>query len=116
MKERQRPFRNKIRNLLTQVLQGLAHLHRNEYFHRDLKPENLLVTNDVIKIVDFGLARELSSMPPCTNYVSTRWYRALEVLLKSSTYTPAIDMWAIGAVMAELLTVCPIFPREVLII
>lgn len=35
--------------------------------------ENLLVTNDVLKIADFGLARELSSMPPYTEYVSTRW-------------------------------------------
>ncbi|XP_021720121.1 serine/threonine-protein kinase MHK-like isoform X1 [Chenopodium quinoa] len=113
MKERQRPFsEEEIRNLLTQVLQGLAHMHWNGYFHRDLKPENLLVTNDVIKIADFGLARELSSMPPYTDYVSTRWYRAPEVLLKSSTYTPAIDMWAIGAVMAELFTLCPIFPGE----
>lgn len=35
--------------------------------------ENLLVTNDVIKIADFGLAREVSSSPPFTDYVSTRW-------------------------------------------
>ncbi|KMT03875.1 hypothetical protein BVRB_8g188110 isoform B [Beta vulgaris subsp. vulgaris] len=113
MKDRQRPFtEEEIRNFLTQVLEGLAHMHRNGYFHRDLKPENLLVTNDVIKIADFGLAREVSSMPPYTEYVSTRWYRAPEVLLKSSLYTPAIDMWAVGAVLAELFTLCPIFPGE----
>uniref|UniRef100_A0A5B6YNW8 cyclin-dependent kinase n=1 Tax=Davidia involucrata TaxID=16924 RepID=A0A5B6YNW8_DAVIN len=113
MRERQRPFsEEEIRGLLSQVLQGLAHMHRNGYFHRDLKPENLLVTNDVIKIADFGLARELSSMPPFTDYVSTRWYRAPEVLLQSSSYTPAIDMWAIGAILAELFTSCPIFPGE----
>lgn len=74
MKEHQRPFsEEEIRNFLTQVLQGLAHMHRNGYFHRDLKPENLLVTNDVIKIADFGLVREVSSVPPYTDYVSTRW-------------------------------------------
>lgn len=39
MKERHRPFsEQEIRNLLTQVLQGLTHMHRNGYFHRDLKP------------------------------------------------------------------------------
>lgn len=113
MKERQRPFsEDEIRNFLTQVLQGLAHMHRNGYFHRDLKPENLLVTDGVIKIGDLGLAREILSMPPYTDYVATRWYRAPEVLLRSSSYTPAIDMWAIGAILAELFTSCPIFPGE----
>lgn len=39
--------------------------------------ENLLVTKDIIKIADFGLAREISSQPPYTEYVSTRWYGPL---------------------------------------
>lgn len=113
MRERQIPFsEGEIRSFMSQMLQGLAHMHRNGYFHRDLKPENLLVTNDVLKIADFGLARELSSMPPYTEYVSTRWYRAPEVLLQSSSYTPAIDMWAVGAVLAELFTLSPIFPGD----
>ncbi|KAG9149356.1 hypothetical protein Leryth_003319 [Lithospermum erythrorhizon] len=113
MKQRETPFsEDKIRSLLSQMLQGLVHIHRNGYFHRDLKPENLLVTNDIIKIADFGLAREVSSIPPYTDYVSTRWYRAPEVLLRSATYTPAIDMWAVGAVLAELFTLSPIFPGE----
>uniref|UniRef100_A0A2P2LV88 Uncharacterized protein MANES_12G049600 n=1 Tax=Rhizophora mucronata TaxID=61149 RepID=A0A2P2LV88_RHIMU len=103
---------DEIRSFMSQVLQGLAHMHRNGYFHRDLKPENLLVTNDVLKIADFGLAREVSSLPPYTEYVSTRWYRAPEVLLQSSIYSPAIDMWAVGAILAELFTLSPIFPGE----
>ncbi|XVF21332.1 hypothetical protein REPUB_Repub12eG0081700 [Reevesia pubescens] len=113
IKERQRPFsEGEIRSFMSQMLQGLAHMHRNGYFHRDLKPENLLVTKDVLKIADFGLAREVSSMPPYTEYVSTRWYRAPEVLLQSSSYTPAIDMWAVGAILSELYTSSPIFPGE----
>ncbi|XP_027092952.1 serine/threonine-protein kinase MHK isoform X2 [Coffea eugenioides] len=113
MREKQRLFsEEEIRGLMSQVLQGLSYMHRNGYFHRDLKPENLLVTRDIIKIADFGLAREVSSLPPFTEYVSTRWYRAPEVLLQSSSYTPAIDMWAVGAILAELFTFCPIFPGE----
>ncbi|KAL6511100.1 hypothetical protein OROGR_022224 [Orobanche gracilis] len=113
MRDQQRSFsEDEIRALMFQVLQGLAYVHKNGYFHRDLKPENLLVTNKIIKIADFGLARELSSTPPYTDYVSTRWYRAPEVLLQSASYTPAIDMWAIGAILAELFTSCPIFPGE----
>jgi len=113
IRERQVAFcEGDIRNFMVQILQGLAYMHNNGYFHRDLKPENLLVTNGTVKIADFGLARELSSSPPYTDYVSTRWYRAPEVLLQSSAYTPAIDMWAVGAILAELFTLSPLFPGE----
>ncbi|KAL1293467.1 hypothetical protein HN51_054126 [Arachis hypogaea] len=113
IKDREKPFSEEgIRRFMKQVLQGLSHMHKRGFFHRDLKPENLLVTNDVIKIADFGLAREVSSMPPYTQYVSTRWYRAPEVLLQSPCYTPAVDMWAVGAILAELFTLTPIFPGE----
>ena len=72
-----------IRNMMYQVLQGLAFMHKHGYFHRDMKPENLLCMGpDLVKIADFGLAREIRSRPPYTDYVSTRWYRAPEVLLR----------------------------------
>ena len=72
-------------------------MHKHGYFHRDMKPENLLVNGpDNVKIADFGLAREIRSRPPYTDYVSTRWYRAPEVLLRSTTYSAPIDIWAVG--------------------
>ncbi|CAF4149913.1 unnamed protein product, partial [Rotaria magnacalcarata] len=81
------------------------------FFHRDLKPENILCKGvELIKIADFGLARELRSRPPYTDYVSTRWYRAPEVLLRSTSYTSPIDMWAVGCIAAELYTLRPLFP------
>ncbi|KAA3456328.1 cyclin-dependent kinase F-4-like [Gossypium australe] len=111
MKGREKLFSEvDIRNWCFQVFQGLAYMHQRGYFHRDLKPENLLVTKDIIKIADFGLAREISSRPPYTEYVSTRWYRAPEVLLQSYLYTSKVDMWAMGAIMAELFTLHPLFP------
>ena len=72
--------------------------------------ENLLVSKDVVKIADFGLAREVRSKPPYTEYVSTRWYRAPEVLLRAQQYSAPIDMFALGAIMAELFTLRPLFP------
>ncbi|KAJ6846325.1 cyclin-dependent kinase F-4-like [Iris pallida] len=111
MKDRGKLFAvAEIRNWCFQIFQALAYMHQRGYFHRDLKPENLLVTKDVIKIADFGLAREVCSQPPYTEYVSTRWYRAPEVLLQSSLYGSAVDMWAMGAIMAELFNLRPLFP------
>ncbi|XP_033505397.2 serine/threonine-protein kinase MAK-like [Epinephelus lanceolatus] len=113
MKEREDKMfsENEIRNILFQVLSGLAFVHKHGYFHRDMKPENLLCMGpELVKIADFGLAREIRSQPPYTDYVSTRWYRAPEVLLKSNSYSSPIDIWAVGCIMAELYTLRPLFP------
>jgi serine/threonine protein kinase len=86
-------------------------LFRNGFFHRDLKPENILCASpECVKIADFGLAREIRSQPPYTDYVSTRWYRAPEVLLRSTNYSSPIDVWAVGCIMAELFTRRTLFP------
>ena len=85
-------------------------MHKHGFFHRDLKPENLLANGEEIKIADFGLAREIRSRPPFTDYVSTRWYRAPEILLRSTTYNSPVDVFALGAIMAELYMLRPLFP------
>jgi serine/threonine protein kinase len=85
-------------------------MHRHGYFHRDLKPENLLEMNGTVKVADFGLVREIRAKPPFTEYVSTRWYRAPEVLLHSRNYNSPMDIFAMGAIMAELYTSNPLFP------
>lgn len=111
MKDREKQFSEaEIRNWCFQIFQALGYIHQRGYFHRDLKPENLLCMKDAIKIADFGLAREISSLPPFTEYVSTRWYRAPEILLQASVYGSAVDMWAMGAIMAELFSLRPLFP------
>ncbi|XP_006093319.1 serine/threonine-protein kinase ICK [Myotis lucifugus] len=76
IKERNKLFpESAIRNIMFQILQGLAFIHKHGFFHRDLKPENLLCMGpDLVKIADFGLAREIRSRPPYTDYVSTRWH------------------------------------------
>lgn len=112
IKDRRTPFpETTVRNILYQILQGLAFMHRHGFFHRDLKPENLLCSGpDLIKIADFGLVREIRSRPPYTDYVSTRWYRAPEVLLHSTSYSSPIDLWAVGCIAAEIYTFRPLFP------
>ncbi|KAI6660344.1 hypothetical protein LOD99_13932 [Oopsacas minuta] len=76
-----------------------------------MKPENLLCNGpEQVKIADFGLAREIRSQPPYTDYVATRWYRAPEILLRSTAYNSPVDLWAIGCIMAEVYTFRPLFP------
>ena len=100
----------RIRHIMFQILSGLAYMHKHGFFHRDLKPENLLITNDsIIKLIDFGLAREIRSRPPYTDYVSTRWYRAPEILLRSTNYNSPVDIFALGCIMAELYLMKPLF-------
>ncbi|TDH70971.1 hypothetical protein CCR75_004236 [Bremia lactucae] len=109
--QRDRHFpESKIRNFMYQMMQGLAFMHQHHFFHRDLKPENILVKGDTVKIADFGLAENIRSRPPFTDYVSTRWYRAPEVLLRSTTYNSPIDAWAMGCIMAEMFMLRPLFP------
>ncbi|BAS92219.1 mitogen-activated protein kinase 14 [Oryza sativa Japonica Group] len=103
---------------LYQLLRGLKYIHTANVFHRDLKPKNILANADCkLKICDFGLARVAFSDTPTaifwTDYIATRWYRAPELCGSFfSKYTPAIDIWSIGCIFAELLTGKPLFPGK----
>lgn len=103
---------------LYQLLRGLKYIHTANVFHRDLKPKNILANADCkLKICDFGLARVSFNDAPSaifwTDYVATRWYRAPELCGSFfSKYTPAIDIWSIGCIFAEMLSGKPLFPGK----
>lgn len=118
------------RAVSTDLLRGLAHVHRHGYFHRDVKPENVLVVGRgpyagapaatlaavslasgavVCQLCDFGQARETRSTPPYSPGCGTAWYRAPEVA-GGASYSAPVDSWAAGAVLAELFTGRPLAP------
>ena len=106
-----------VRSILFQLLNGLLYLHSNWVLHRDLKPANIMVTSKgEVRIGDLGLARlfykPLHSLFSGDKVVVTIWYRAPELLLGSKHYTPAVDLWAVGCIFAELLSLRPIFKGE----
>ncbi|XP_066253796.1 serine/threonine-protein kinase PITSLRE isoform X2 [Euwallacea similis] len=103
-----------IKCLLKQLLQAVAHLHDNWILHRDLKTSNLLLSHKgILKVGDFGLAREYGSpLKPYTSIVVTLWYRAPELLLCAKEYSTPIDMWSVGCIFAELLLMNAVFPGK----
>ncbi|CAD8190516.1 unnamed protein product [Paramecium octaurelia] len=96
---------NEIKCIVLQLLNGLAYINSNFILHRDIKLSNLLLTNDgIVKIADFGLAREFEiPQKKYTNPVVTLWYRAPELLCQMNNYNTAIDIWSVGCVFAELI-------------
>ncbi|KAK1331823.1 hypothetical protein QTO34_007499 [Cnephaeus nilssonii] len=105
------------RYIFYQLLRAAKFLHSGRVIHRDQKPSNVLLdASCLVKLCDFGLARCLGGLPEgpegqaLTEYVATRWYRAPEVLLSSSWYTPGVDMWSLGCILGEMLRGKPLFP------
>ncbi|NXG44028.1 CDKL2 protein, partial [Psilopogon haemacephalus] len=104
----------RVRKYLFQILRGIAFCHSHNIIHRDIKPENILVSQSgVVKLCDFGFARTLAASGEAyTDYVATRWYRAPELLVGDSKYGKAVDVWAIGCLITEMLTGEPLFPGD----
>ncbi|KAJ6633877.1 MAPK/MAK/MRK overlapping kinase [Pseudolycoriella hygida] len=113
----------RCKHFLYQLVSGVRYLHSRHIFHRDIKPENCLVkinkqlgvnpmNAEVLQLTDFGMVCSFREKPPLTSYISTRWYRAPEVILTYGWYGPPVDIWALGCIFYEILTLKPLFPGE----
>jgi len=125
IKDRKRTLsETRCKNYLYQLAHGLLFLHHNGIFHRDIKPENCLLRIDselaktnpkrseLIQLADLGSATYVKYPLPHSEYVSTRWYRAPECMLSHGYYGPKMDIWALGCVFYEMLTLQPLFPGQ----
>ena len=94
-----------VKSFTKMMLEGLAHCHKNWILHRDMKPNNLFIGVDhQLKIADFGLARTYGSPGRVmTSQVLTLWYRPPELLFGATEYSGAVDMWAVGCIIAEMI-------------
>jgi serine/threonine-protein kinase len=99
-------------NLFLQVLDAVAYAHGRLIAHRDLKPSNILVTpEERVKLLDFGIAkllnddtqRGVTQMTRLGACLATPAYAAPEQLA-GEPITAAVDLYALGVVLHELLT------------
>jgi len=98
--------------ILFQILTAVSYMHKAGVVHRDIKPENILFeTKDAdspVMIIDFGLARQHSSLEgPMKTVVGTPYYVAPEVLRKC--YDKSCDLWSVGVIAYIMLCGYPPF-------
>lgn len=85
--------------LIQELLESLAYLHRRSILHRDIKPENVLVTDDTVRVLDFGLA---TAKDDALESVGTWQYSAPEIFQEQSA-TEASDLYSVGLLAYELI-------------
>lgn len=97
-----------------QMMRSIAYIHALGICHRDIKPQNILVetSTHVLKLCDFGSAKQLIPGEPNVSYICSRYYRAPELIFGNSNYNTQIDVWSVGCCIAELMLGQPIFPGE----
>jgi len=109
-KNKQKFTEHQVKWYTYQILKGLAFCHSKNISHRDLKPENVLINEgEIVKICDFGSSKVLDAMGKNTPYIVSRYYRAPELILCVTKYSTAIDVWATGCILAELIMREPLF-------
>jgi PAS domain S-box-containing protein len=90
-------------NIVFQLVDIVAHAHKHRIMHRDIKPENIIVKDDgVVKLLDYGVAKELKDKDFSSTMVGSRPYMAPEQIMGESQL--ASDVWSLGVIMYVLYT------------
>jgi len=93
----------KKEKILLQLMDIVAHAHKQRIVHRDVKPENVIVRRDgTVKLLDYGVAKELKDKDISSTMVGSRPFMAPEQIMGESQI--ASDVWALGVVMYAIYT------------
>ena len=92
----------KTMKYLFQILNGFGELVKNGIIHRDLKPENIMMKEDVLKLADFGFAKQAQIGSFLRTLVGTPSYMAPQIL-NEEKYTYKCDIWSLGVMTYEML-------------
>ncbi|KAK4781005.1 hypothetical protein SAY87_017111 [Trapa incisa] len=103
------PLKEPVIQIYTrQILSGLAYLHGKSVVHRDIKGANILVgTNSEIKLVDFGMAKHITSFASVLSFKGSPYWIAPEVVMNTKGYSFAVDIWSLGCTILEMATSKP---------
>ena len=116
LRNKQKRDYNMIISFMVQLLLGVEHLHNNvQIIHRDIKLQNILYfaqdndnkINHCVKLADFGLAKPFTYQGQQTKNVVTHTYRAPEVILNNPHYDYLVDLWSLGCIFFELISLYP---------
>jgi serine/threonine protein kinase len=96
-------------NYIVPICSALDYAHRRRLFHRDIKPANIMLQHDdndeVVKVVDFGIARLLDFSQTSTNlFIGAPAYMAPELLTAADKANEKTDIWALGVTLYELIS------------
>lgn len=97
---------------MRQILKTVNYMHNKRIVHRDLKPENFMIdgTDNSLKLIDFGLSKQLAEGEMLNEREGTCYYLAPEVLMRS--YDFKADMWSCGVILYTMLSGRPPFNAD----
>ena len=104
-----------IMKYIGDIVSGLVYLHLNKIVHRDLRAANVLLTGDeeVAKIADFGISKELNSLSTQTGFssvVGNTYWRSPELIQNQMDRVGRkVDVWSLGITILEMIHVTPPF-------
>lgn len=108
----------RVISILRQLCAALGEAHDRGLVHRDVKPENVLLCGDegnelgTVKLLDFGLVKQLADADPPSAVVGTPLYMSPEAIRAPETVTASSDLYGLGAVAYFLLTGAPVFEGD----
>lgn len=97
-----RPTENQVVYYFREIIEAFRYLREKDFIHRDIKPENILINNGVLKLADFGFAKEVLQNGQVETIAGTQLYMAPQII-HGHKYTDKCDIWSLGVLLFFML-------------